>query len=100
MDRSHMATWECIEHGVPVEYDGPLPGEKPAPEYIKARFTSLDGATAGLVFNVEAFESMTISEFSRLFPISEARFMRAVEVSPRYQTWEAAFNHDFGRVEA
>lgn len=63
--------------------------------YRKFRFTSNAGATAGLVIESDRFERTSITDLSRFFPYSEARFMARLEVSPEYPTWEAAFNHTF-----
>jgi hypothetical protein len=38
---------------------------------------------------------MTIGDISRLFPYSEAMKMERIHTSPVYDTWEAAFNHQF-----
>jgi hypothetical protein len=64
--------------------------------YVKVRFSNEKGATAGLVVPTGKLASMTISEVSMLFPMSEARFMTGkLEVSREFQDWEAAFYHDF-----
>ncbi len=63
--------------------------------YRKFRFTSRNGATAGLVIESDRFERMSITDLSRFFPYSEAQFMARLEVSPEYPTWEDAFNHSF-----
>lgn len=63
--------------------------------YRKFRFTSRHGSTAGLVIESDRMEHTTITDLSRLFPYSEARFMARLEVSPEYKTWEEAFGHEF-----
>jgi len=64
--------------------------------YRKVRFTSkANGSTAGLVIESDRFERMSITDFSRLFPYSEASKMRTLQVSPEFPTWEAAFDHSF-----
>lgn len=63
--------------------------------YRKFRFTSNAGSTAGLVIESDRFERTSITDLSRFFPYSEARFMARLEVSPEYPTWEDAFNHTF-----
>jgi hypothetical protein len=64
--------------------------------YVKVRFASKHGATAGLVFRLDLFPMTTVA-LSRCFPHSEARFMERLEVSPDFDTWEAAFHHCFDR---
>lgn len=63
--------------------------------FKKFRFTSKQGSTAGLVIESDRMARMDISDLSRFFPYSEARFMARLEVSPEYKTWEDAFAHDF-----
>ena len=70
--------------------------------YQKIRFsnhatsTDPEQCTAGLVLDSDKLKSMTISEVSALYPMSEARKMRGVfQVSRKYETWDAAFNHQF-----
>lgn len=64
--------------------------------FRKFRFTSNQGATAGLVIESDRFERLSVTDLSRFFPYSEARFMARLEVSPEFPAWEAAFNHVFG----
>jgi hypothetical protein len=60
--------------------------------YQKVWFESvLHGRTAGLIVPAEQLKSMTISEVSRLFPYFEANKMKTLQVSPVFETWEAAF---------
>jgi hypothetical protein len=61
--------------------------------YVKFRFTSRNGATAGLVIESDRFQRTSMTNLSRFFPYSEAQFMARLEVSPEYPTWEEAFNH-------
>lgn len=63
--------------------------------FYKVRFCSNFGATAGLVIEAERLSSMTISEISKFFPITEATKMHLLEVSPRYATRKEAFEHQF-----
>jgi len=63
--------------------------------YVKFRFVSDEGATAGVVMAESSYRAASISDLSRLFPYSEARFMRRLEVSPAYDLWDRAFAHDF-----
>lgn len=63
--------------------------------YLKFRFTSCQGCTAGLVIESDKFSNLSITELSRFFPYSESRFMARLEVSPKFPSWEAAFNFQF-----
>ena len=63
--------------------------------YVKFRFTSNAGATAGLVIETDRLQRTSVSDLSRFFPYSESRFMARLEVSPEYPSWEDAFNHSF-----
>jgi hypothetical protein len=63
--------------------------------YVKFRFTSRHGSTAGLIIETRKLEQMSVREVSRLFPYYEAGKMKRLQVSPQYQTWEEAFNHTF-----
>lgn len=67
--------------------------------YMKVRFTSLKGATAGLIFLSQDVYNMSLSKLSRHWPVSEALKMRRVELSPEYDTWEQAFDHSFDKEE-
>lgn len=65
-------------------------------KYCKVMFSSkLNGNTAGLIIEVDKLRGMTIGDVSRLFPYSEAMKMERVRISPVYDTWESAFNHQF-----
>jgi len=70
--------------------------------YVKVRFVNptTGGATAGIVLPASRFKVLSVSELSRIFPNSEARHMRKVEVSPAYPSFDSAFLHDFGPVRA
>lgn len=64
--------------------------------FQKVRFTSQrNGATAGLVLESAKLAAHNVESLSRLFPMSEAGKMERIEVSPQYDSWDAAFNHDF-----
>lgn len=64
--------------------------------FIKVRFSSKEyGATAGLVLDFDRYDSMTIPEFSRLFPYSESMKMKTLEKSPVFNAWDEAFDYDF-----
>jgi hypothetical protein len=63
--------------------------------FRKIRFTSAEGSTAGLVIPSEKLEGKSISEISRLFPYSESRFMRHLEVSEPQPSFESAFAYEF-----
>ncbi len=61
-------------------------------KYTKVRFTSkLNGNTAGLVLTDHQQESMTITQVSKLFPISESMKMERLERSDSFNTFEEAF---------
>lgn len=63
--------------------------------YSKVRFTSkYNGNTASLILSKEQQENMTITELSRLFPMSEASKMERLERGEFYETFEEAFAHD------
>ena len=65
-------------------------------QYGKVRFTSkLNGSTAGIVLTDAKQSSMTVSEISRLFPMSEANKMERLERSEYFDTFEGAFNYQF-----
>jgi hypothetical protein len=63
--------------------------------FVKFRFASKHGQTAGLIIEADRFHHLSISDLSRFYPYSEARFMARIEVSPTYPTWETAFDHEF-----
>lgn len=65
-------------------------------EYQKVMFSSKNyGKTAGLVIESEKLAEMSIAEISRLFPYSEAMKMGKLHISPKYNSWEHAFEHEF-----
>lgn len=66
-----------------------------AQRFLKVRFTSRFGSTAGLVLEFERYDSMTVTQFSELFPDSEAMKMGKLQKSPVYERWDDAFLFDF-----
>ena len=71
--------------------------------FTKIRFsnhaTSTDPecCTAGLVIDSDKLKGMSITDVSRLYPMSEARKMRGVlQVSKDFDTWNEAFHYQFG----
>ena len=68
--------------------------------YLKFRFTSRQGCTAGLVIESDKFSNLSITELSRFFPYSESRFMRKLEVSREFNSWREAFDFDFDSLDA
>ena len=65
-------------------------------QYQKVMFSSKNrGKTAGLVIESEKLAGMSISDVSRFFPYSEALKMGKLHVSPKYNSWEHAFEHEF-----
>ncbi len=68
-------------------------------EYVKFRFTSDKGSTAGLVLNVEIYKKKTIGALSQMFPMREATKMMRLECSEPFGTWEDAFHYDFEKGE-
>lgn len=73
------------------------------PRYVKCRFYSERGATAGLIFQLDASGRvvnragtvMTLAELSRRYPMYEAPKMVHYEVSDPYASWHEAFAHQF-----
>jgi len=63
--------------------------------FVKVRWTSSRGATAGLVFDKVQLDRLSIPELSRRCPRSEATKMHRLEISPAYGTFEEAFLHQF-----
>lgn len=63
--------------------------------YSKVRFLSKSGATAGLVLESAKIPVLGIAGISRLFPYSESVYMKRIEISDSYPTWEKAFAHQF-----
>ena len=64
-------------------------------KFIKVRFVSGHGATAGLVMTLDKFSTTTISGISRLFPVSEFRKMGTMQASPALDSFEDAFSFQF-----
>ena len=63
--------------------------------YTKIRFTKDCLKTAGLVIKTAKLADMDIGDVSRLFPMHESTKMAVFERSPDYDTFDAAFYHDF-----
>jgi hypothetical protein len=63
--------------------------------YVKIRFTNGTEHTAGLVLTTSTVRGMGVGELSRLYPVSEARCMARLQISPAYSTWDLAFTHEF-----
>ena len=68
--------------------------------YLKFRFSSRFGCTAGIVIESDKFSNLSITELSRFFPYSESRFMRELEVSREFNSWREAFDFDFDSLDA
>ena len=75
-------------------------------QYQKVRFsnhaTSTDPevCTAGIVLKSDQLRDMTVTDISRLYPMSEARKMRGVcQVSRKYDNYTDAFSHQFGIMD-
>lgn len=64
-------------------------------KYLKVRFVSGHGETAGIVIAQSKFDCLTITGLSRLFPVSEFRKMGSLQVSPVFDSFESAFYHTF-----
>lgn len=64
-------------------------------KYVKVRFVSGHGETAGIVISETKFNNSTISGLSRLFPVSEFRKMGSLQASPVFDSFDAAFLHQF-----
>ena len=74
--------------------------------YQKIRFslhaTSNDPehCTAGLIVESDKLKSMTMGEISRMFPNWETVKMRGVlQVSRQFDSFNAAFNHQFSELD-
>ena len=52
-------------------------------------------ATAAIILDSEVIDRMTVTEISRLFPYSECTKMVYLEISPEYDSFDAAFYADF-----
>ena len=65
--------------------------------FYKVRFITRDGsrATAGLVFPAGEVIDRDASYLSRFFPMSEARKMERLQVSPMFPTMDEALAHVF-----
>lgn len=66
-------------------------------EYIKFRFKSEHGATAGLVLNADIYKTKSITDLSKCFPMREASKMHRLQCSEAFGTWDDAFNFDFDK---
>ena len=53
------------------------------------------GTTAGLVLDTDRHDVRNMAEVSRLFPTSEARYMRVYHISPAFDSWALAFGYSF-----
>ena len=61
--------------------------------YVKIKFSSRQhGDTAGLVISLEKYMTSTMSELSRLYPVSESKKMRRFSVSKVHPDFDGAFN--------
>jgi hypothetical protein len=67
-------------------------------QFVKFRFRSEFGVTCGLVLPLASYRERTVTELSRMFPMSEASKMHLLDCSDVYSTFENAFHHDFERV--
>ena len=66
------------------------------PGFVKVRFRdAANGVTAGLVLPHSEARHATVEKVSRMFPVSEFRKTSVLELSPVYETWDAAFAHTF-----
>lgn len=64
--------------------------------YRKIRFYSKEhGPTAGLVVRFDGKTMYTLTQLSKLFPITEAPKMKRFQAGPIFDTWEEAFNFEF-----
>jgi len=65
-------------------------------KYRKVRFFSPEhGATAGIVLPAEKVKHSTIPELSDYFPMFEAMKMQRLELSPEFDSFDAAFFYEF-----
>lgn len=63
--------------------------------FRKIWFTSKAGRTAGIVISEQTYhQRASVESMSRLFPYTEARYMKTFRVSPRFDTFEEAFAYD------
>ncbi len=51
--------------------------------------------TAALILDSDKLNDMTVSEISQLFPYSEAMKMVFLEISAKFDSFDAALNADF-----
>jgi hypothetical protein len=66
----------------------------PKEGYRKVWFSKGAEKTAGLIVPAAKLHGMSIGEVSRLFPLSEARKMARLHMSPVFSTWDEAFAFD------
>ena len=59
--------------------------------FQKVWFSKGSEKTAGLIVPAEKLHTMTVSDISRLFPISESLKMARFHTSPVFATWDEAF---------
>jgi hypothetical protein len=69
---------------------------RPTGGFRKVWFSKGSEKTAGLILPATKLAGMSISEISRLFPVSEARKMGRLHTSPTFATWEEAFRYPSG----
>jgi hypothetical protein len=63
-------------------------------KFCKVWFSGPAGETAGLVVPTDVARKRSITALSTMFPGSEFRKMTRLHVSPAYDTWEGAFEHE------
>ncbi len=69
--------------------------------FVKIRFESdLRGCTAGIVMDADKAKHSSLISLSRYFPMGEARKMQRMRISPRYESFEEAFDHVFPEPSA
>jgi hypothetical protein len=61
--------------------------------FRKVWFSRGSEKTAGLVVSAAKLHAMSVSEISRMFPMSEAMKMAKIHMSPVLPTWDAAFHY-------
>jgi hypothetical protein len=84
------ADWGSGKYYIDDEYSALFPQA-----YVKFRFTSAYGATAGLVISADKLRALGVVEISRFFPHSEFMKMKRLEVSPAYGSELEAIKHEF-----
>jgi hypothetical protein len=62
--------------------------------FRKVWFSKGSEKTAGLILPAAKLHGMSISDISRLFPMSEALKMGKIHMSPVFPTWDAAFQFE------